>query len=188
MKFFIIHGTGGDPNGNWFPWLKKQLKNQGHEVIIPKFPTPENQTLDNWGKVFDRYFDKVDSNTIFVGHSLAPAFILSILERIDVQIRACFFVAGFLGLLSPSGKEGFDPMNKTFTTRSFDWKKFKKHWKKFYVYNSDNDPYVPLEKGKELAQKLDSNLIKILGAGHINKEFGFTEFPRLLEDINKELN
>ena len=38
MKIFIIHGSFGNPGENWFPWLKIQLVNCGHEVITPTFP------------------------------------------------------------------------------------------------------------------------------------------------------
>jgi len=43
----ILHGTMGSPEGNWFPWLKSQLEND-YNVYVPQFPTPENQTKDNW--------------------------------------------------------------------------------------------------------------------------------------------
>ncbi len=26
MNFFIIHGVYANPEANWFPWLKKELK------------------------------------------------------------------------------------------------------------------------------------------------------------------
>ena len=43
MKIFFIHGFDGDENDNWFPWLREKLQNDEVEVIIPNFPTPENQ-------------------------------------------------------------------------------------------------------------------------------------------------
>jgi len=37
MKSFIIHGTYGKPEENWFTWLKENLEERGHEVIVPSF-------------------------------------------------------------------------------------------------------------------------------------------------------
>lgn len=183
-KIFIIHGTEGSPQGNWFPWLKSELKTLGHTVFVPEFPTPENQSLDSWMKVFEDYFNVIDEDTILVGHSLGPAFILSILEKINTPVKACFLVAGFIGLLD---NPHFDELNKTFTTKDFGWEKIRNNCKKFYVINAEDDPYVPLIKGKELANNLKTELITLKNAGHINTEFGFTEFPQLLEYIKKEI-
>ncbi len=100
MNFFIIHGTYGKANENWFPWLKKELE-QETKVFVPDFPTPENQSLDKWMKLFDdNYLSKVNEDTIFIGHSLGSAFILSVLEKINKKVKACYFVSGFIGLLN----------------------------------------------------------------------------------------
>jgi len=119
-KIFLIHGAFGNSKENWFPWLKQKLEELNHEVIIPTFPTPENQSLENWNKIFVEYENQINENTIFVGHSLAPVFLLSVLERIDVTIKGSFFISGFLKLL---GNETFDSINKTFINKSFDWQK-----------------------------------------------------------------
>jgi len=185
-KIFIIHGSYGNPDENWFPWLKQELEALGHTVFVPKFSTPENQSLEKWMKEFEYYQHLIDEDTIFVGHSLAPAFILSILEKLETPkpIKACFFVSGFLGLL---GDPKFDEINKTFTAKDFNWEKIKKNCKEFHNYHSDNDPYIPLKVAKEFAQKLgvDINLIK--GAGHFNESTGYTKFDILLENILKVL-
>ena len=182
MKFFIIHGSYGNPNENWFPWLKLKLEERGQIVHIPKFPTPINQNLNNWMEVFNEYFNKIDEETIFIGHSLGPSFILSILEQITVKVKACFFIAGFLGNINNSE---FDRINKTFTTKEFDWEKIKNNCNKFYIYHSNNDPYVPLEKSKDLGNKLDVDIKLIEGAGHFNSEAGYDKFELLLQDINE---
>lgn len=109
---------------------------------------------------------------------------LSILENLKHPIKAAFFVAGFTGLLN---NLEFDELNKTFTTKSFNWVKIRNNCKRFYVINSNNDPYVPLEKGKFLAKNLDTELIVLKNAGHINTEAGYTKFDFLLEKIKHEL-
>lgn len=181
-NIIIIHGTGGSPNGNWFPWLKSELKKLNYEVFVPEFPTPKNQSLENWLDVFRNYEQYLDKSTIVIGHSLGAAFLLNILERLNHPIKSAFFISGFLGLLN---NPELDELNKTFTAKSFDWDKIKNNCQKFYVINSDNDPYVPIEKGKELAEKLNVKLAIIKNAGHINSESGYDKFESLLEKIKK---
>jgi len=179
----IIHGTGGSPAGNWFPWLKTELVKLGYEVYVPKFPTPENQSLDNWMKVFDEYWDKLDGDSILIGHSLGPAFILSVLEKLDKPIKAAYLVAGFVGFLDNAE---FDELNKTFVDKDFDWDKIKENCGKFVVINSDDDPYVSLEKGRELSGKLGTELVVMNKAGHINSDSGYIEFEFLWGKIKEE--
>ena len=64
MNVFIIHGIYGNPNENWFPWLKTELEKKGHEAIAPKFPTPIGQSLESWLKIFKKYEEKISSETI----------------------------------------------------------------------------------------------------------------------------
>ena len=180
MKVIIIHGSFGNPEENWFPWLKEELEKFGWTVSIPSFPTPEGQNLDSWTKTFEETEAGLDEETILVGHSLGPAFILNVLERIDKQVKACFFVSGFLGKL---GNPEFDEINRTFTDREFYWKKIKENCPAFFVFHSDNDPYVSLEKAEELAQNLGTEVTIVQGAGHFNENGGYTKFPLLLEKI-----
>jgi len=183
-NIFVIHGAYGDPEENWFPWLKSELEKLGCKVFVPKFPTPENQSLENWLKVFEDYKQYLDENSIVVGHSLGPAFLLNILEKLDKPIKAAFFVSGFVGLL---GNPDFDNINKSFVDKSFNWQKIKQNCKKFYIFHSDNDPYVPLEKAKELAKNLDVDVILVKNAGHFNEKAGYTKFELLLKKIKNEL-
>ncbi len=142
-NIFIIHGAYGNPGENWFPWLKCELERLGCRVFVPKFPTPANQSLQNWLKIFKGYEQYLNENSIIIGHSLGVAFLLNILEMQNKPIKAAFFVSGFIDLLE---NPDFDNINKSFIKPNFDWSKIRQNCKKFYVYHSDNDPYVPLEK------------------------------------------
>ena len=51
-NIIIIHGSYGNPNENWFPWLKSELKKLKCNVFVPKFPTPENQSLESGSRDF----------------------------------------------------------------------------------------------------------------------------------------
>ena len=180
MKVFLIHGAYGHPEENWFPWLKQKLEEAGWDVFVPTFPTPENQNLENWQKAFKKYLPEVDEQSIFIGHSLGPAFILSIVEDLEIEIPACFFVSGFTGNLN---NLEFDTINHSIADKNFNWENIKDHCKRFTLYHSDNDPYVPLAKAEALSEKLNATLHIIPNAGHFNVDSGYTEFPEILENI-----
>lgn len=177
---FIIHGAYGNPKENWIPWLKCELGKRDFKVFVPKFPTPKKQTLNNWLKVFKKYEKYVDENSIFIGHSLGVAFILTLLEKI--KIKNAYLVAGFI---SPLNNPQFDRINKTFINKNLDRRKIRQNCDKFSLFHSDNDPYMPLERAKEIAKKLKIRTIVIKNAGHFNKDSGYTKLPLLLDKINQ---
>lgn len=184
MNAIIVHGSFGCPAENWFPWLKEELEKIGCKAFVPKFPTPENQSLENWLKAFEEYRQYLNGETVLVGHSLGPAFILSVLEELSRPVKAAFFVAGFTGKLnSPK----FDEMNRSFAEKEFNWEQIGKNCRQFFVFHADNDPYVPLEKAQELAKNLGVEPIIVQGAGHFNEASGYTKFPLILEKIKSLL-
>ena len=173
MNFIFIHSTGGNPDECFYPWLKEKLKG---EVIAPSFPTPEWQSLESWLAAFEPYWKYVNEETVFIGRSIGPAFILRLLERSKKKVKACFLVAGFV---SDIGND-FGPLVESFIEEDFDWEKIKKNCERFFVYHGDDDPIVLLAKGKELAEKLGAELVVVKGKQHITQE----EFPEILEGIN----
>lgn len=181
-NIFIIHGVGGYPEENWFPWLRKELEKLGHNVIVPQFPTPENQTLENWLKKLEEFKEFIMPSTIFVGHSLGVPFVLNVIE---IQpIKAAFLVAGFVGEVGNK----FDDSMKTFAQRDFNWEKIRKNCENFTVFHSDNDPYVKLKKAEELAEHLGAKVNLVKGAGHFNKAAGYEIFDLLLGKIRSFCN
>jgi len=180
-NIIIFHGTGGNPKGNWFPWLKKELAKKGCQVFVPKFPTPEGQFLKSWLNVLENYKKYINKESILIGHSLGGLFLLRVLERLKKPIYAAFFISVSVGVKpilyykSDFKFSGFD----------FDWKKIKSNVYKFFVFHSDNDPYICLDNGKKLAKEIGTELIFIPQAGHLNSESGYTKFERLLKEINK---
>jgi len=177
---FIIHGTGGSPEENWFPWMKQELESRWYQVFIPKFPTPHHQSLENWIQTFEDYKKYVNQETIFVAHSVWPAFVLSVLETLDTPVKACYFAAGFLELLQ---LPEFDPLNETITAKQFNWEKIHQNCKYFYMCHGDDDPYVPLYSAEIMAEHLEVEIDMIEAGWHLNEETGYTEFEYLLEKI-----
>jgi predicted alpha/beta hydrolase family esterase len=180
----IIHGTYGSPEENWFPWLANSIKQYGHNAIVPKLPTPEDQSLMNWSNSFKQQVGELTENMVLVGHSLGPGFILNLLERSKFKVLGTFLVSAFIGEL---GNDDFDSLNKSFVCRDFNWSTIAKNCGETHIYNSDNDPYVPLSKGEEIANNIHADLTIIKKGGHINAKAGFRKFPLLYNDIIKLL-
>lgn len=178
-NIFMIHGVRGNPQENWFPWLKKKIEEEGNRVFIPQFPTPEGQTLENWLKAFEPYEKYLNENSIVIGHSLGVAFILHILEK--KKVYSAFFVAGFTGKM----KNQFDDGVKTFAQRKFDWDAIRKNAKHYIIFHSDNDPYVKLEKAEELATNLGIEVCLVKNAGHFNEVSAYKQFEELFKKIKE---
>ena len=71
LRVVVLHGAHGDPDTNWFPWLNAELESAGIEVLRPRFPTPQGQSLQAWSEIYDRAVAPLAPiPTILVGHSL----------------------------------------------------------------------------------------------------------------------
>ncbi len=175
--FFIFHGTGGTPEGNWFPWLKAELQSQGHTVITPAFPDAEHPDLKTWMAQLERE-QRITGDAILIGHSLGGTLILRILETLKIAVHGCVLVAP----VSEPMSNDFDPLVATFIDHPFDWAKIRSNGGRMTILHSDNDPYVPLSHARTLADHTGASLNVIAGGKHLNRSAGFTTFP-LLRDL-----
>ena len=178
---FIFHGTEGYPQENWFPWLKEKLETKGRKVFVPQFPSPPDEpaSVSEWFEVFKEYNHYINENTIFVGHSLGGIFTLRILEQLKHPMKAAILVGTPIGVRPI---QNYDRAS-SFSGFSFDWSMIKANAKQFIVYQSDNDPYVSLGNGEQLAKELGVDLTFIPNAGHFNTRAGYTKFEALLDRI-----
>src|SRR3990167_1700607 len=101
-RIIIIHGWDGYPEEGWFPWLKKELKNQGLEVLVPQMPEPEAPKIENWVPKFSEIVGTPDENTYLVGHSMGCQTIVRYLEALPegVKIGGAVFIGGFFKRLT----------------------------------------------------------------------------------------
>lgn len=195
MKFVLFHGAFGSAYGNWLPELRAKLEALGQEVIVPQFPvdswdevtkagdkTPlKNQSLQNWLATFEpvaKSFKKGEK-ICFVGHSLGPLFILHLVSHFNIQLDSAIFVSPFLDKIDGSWQ--FDHANKSFYKTDFDFEKLKKRIPISYVLYSDDDPYVDKNHSILFAKVLDSSLIYVKKAGHMNSEVNLNEFPLVFD-------
>lgn len=180
-KIFIIHGTEGYPEENWFPWLKNELENLGHQVFVPQFPSPPvvAAKITEWFEVWKEYEKYPDENSIIIGHSLGGIFTLRVLEKLQNPIKAAVFVGTPIGIRPILNYD----RDQAFSGFDFNFQNIKTKAKKFVIYQSEDDPYVSLANGEELAEKLGVTLDFIPNAGHFNTRAGFTKFDELKEKL-----
>ena len=181
-RVIIVHGTGGSPEGNWFPWLATTLTEWGSEVLRPELPTPQGQELESWLSAFRQRVGTLLESDILVGHSIGAAFVLRVLEQSPVFLRAAILVAPFCRSLDIPA---FDALNQSFIAAPFRWGRIRKGARQLFLFAGSNDPYVPLAFSEDVAGALEVPLQIVPGGGHLNAESGYLEFPELLKLFEK---
>ncbi len=182
LRVVVLHGAHGGPDTNWFPWLQSALGVEGVEVLRPRFPTPEGQSLAAWLEVYDRSIATLPScPTVLVGHSLGAAMALRLVERAVAPFHGLFLAAPFIGEL---GLPDYDPINRSFFAVPFDWIGIRERkGSACCCWAGDDDPYVPLPRSQDVAVQLVSALSIVRKGGHLNSEMGFLAFPELRDAI-----
>ncbi|MEK7190430.1 MAG: alpha/beta fold hydrolase [Patescibacteria group bacterium] len=132
-------------------------------------------------KSYEQY---IDENTILIGHSLGGVFALRVLEQLKHPVRTVFFVGTPIGVKPIANYD----RDSSFSGFDFDWEKIKNKAEYFVIFHSDNDPYVGLENGKELAKNLGVELSFVPNAGHFNKKAGYVKFDELWSKLEPLLN
>ena len=193
-----MHGSYGSPEENWFRWLERELKNLGHSVILEQFPVDDWDEVAKTGRenissyepkqsleIWDDYFSKnilprlKSEPTIFIGHSIAPVFMLHMLQKYNFKLSGAVFVAPFFNIPDEPKVWQFYPPNKTFYGYDFDFVKIKSQLGKSYVVYGYDDPYVPPTEPPLFAEKLGSKIKVVPKGGHCGGIF--KEFPLILD-------
>lgn len=177
--YVIIHGSYGSPFENWFPWLYEELTKRGKAVLVPQMPCGENiQNYENWSKVLDAYEHLMDENTVFIGHSLSPAFIVDYLIKNDMSAKQLVFAAPFYGMIDIPE---FDAVNAPFFIENIERAKTIAADKICFI--SKTDPYVPNSLSIDFANKIGARVEMVDNAGHFNNAAGYAKFTQLLNAI-----
>jgi len=184
-KAIIVHGWGGNPSGDWFPWLKEKLESS-FEVVVPEMPDTFHPTIDNWVSTLQNIAGDIDSDTILIGHSIGCQTILRFVEKLpaDIKIAKIILVAAWLHLTDETWDEDYTPeIAKQWLETPIDFDKVKSHCNDIVCIQSDNDPFVPVADAEIFKEKLNAKIVFLQNAGHISAESGFTELPEILRQI-----
>jgi peptidase E/predicted alpha/beta hydrolase family esterase len=177
-KAIILHGTSGNSQNNWLPWLKKKLEAKGWQVWTPNLPDSDQPNMKKYLSYLHANLPfKIDENTTLIGHSSGSVAALGLLQSLPIitKIKRVILVSAFHTDL------GWDKLQNLFNI-PLDYNQIKTKAKQFIFIHSDNDPYVNLKEAQFLAKKLNGELRLIKNQGHFNLEVSpmYKEFPKLL--------
>lgn len=179
-NYFIIHGSFGNSQEHYLPWLKKELEKSG-EVICPDFPIGVGvQSYKSWAKILDGYKSKINKDTIFIGRSIGPVFIIQYILRNELHIDKLISISGFNNYSVDGGD--YDKVNMSMFVYNPEF--IKNYCNHTTCIISENDPYVKFNALLNFAEVVADKVINIKDGGHFNSDSGYGEkFEKLLELI-----
>lgn len=186
-RIFLIHGWGGNPNIDWFPWAKKELEQKGYEVIVPEMPDPDYPKIEPWVSKLKEVVGEIRKDDIFVGHSIGCQTVERYLQTLskNTKLDKVVLIAPWVTLT----KRTFEEMGeneevvKDWYSEPIDYEKIR-NMAKWTAVLSDDDPFVNYEDNyKVYKDKLNAEIILKNKQGHFAQEQGITEIPFLLELI-----
>lgn len=180
-KAYMIHGSGGRPNGGWRPWLMTELAKIDVYASALPMPTSEKMICSEWvGELAHHAERDKDDELYLVGHSLGVAVILRFLEQASPDIR----IAGAVLVSGPIENDDDDQLADFFETE-FDFEAIKKKVSAFAVIHGDDDPVVPVSQGERMAKALGCELTIVPNGKHLNGSAGWLALPQALEALQK---
>jgi predicted alpha/beta hydrolase family esterase len=166
MGFLILHGLSGSGPGHWQRWLAERLREAGEDVRFPDLPEPDAPQLDAW---LDALQAERGDGDVVVCHSLACCLWLHHRAGDGPPAERVLFV-------SPPGADAGVPEIAGFFPVPID----PALAAGVHLVCSDNDPYCPRGAKAEYAEPLRIEAEIVPGAGHINADAGFGEWPGAL--------
>lgn len=159
----ILHGTSGTPESFWQPSIKHFLESIGYQVHVPQLPDTDYPDLEKWLPVaLDFGFNE---ESILIGHSAGGPLVLSVLERISVQVHKAVLVAGY------ARQKGEKKEAEKILQTTYDWNKIRSHVKDIVYLNSDNDPWgCDVAEGMYMFQRLGGTLVLRSDEGHMGSQ------------------
>ncbi|MBS3080262.1 alpha/beta hydrolase [Candidatus Pacearchaeota archaeon] len=184
-RIIIVHRWDGNPNDDWYPWLKKELERKNFEVSAPVMPNTSEPKIEKWTSHLKKIVGKLDEKTYFVGHSIGCQSIMRYLEKEDYEgkVGKIIFVAGWFNLDNLENEE-VKKISKPWVETPINFDKVKQKISSLTVFLSDNEPHGFIEYNSRIFKnKLGAKVIIEKDKGHFTKDDGITEIEEVLKEL-----
>ena len=176
MKAILIHGNGGCTAADiWLPWLERELRALGLDVINHTFPDNVKARATVWLPYLESL--DADESTILIGHSSGAVAAMRYAETHpllgSVLVGVCHSDLGDPG----EAASGYyrDPWR---------WQRIRDHQQWIAIFNSSDDPHIPIAEPRHVAAQLKCSYFEFTDRGHFNDS---REFPEALDYLRRKL-
>lgn len=174
-KVLILHGWGGSDFPHWQSWLAGEIAKNYGQVNFLKFSNLDFPNKDEWKEelIKELYEFKPD---IVICHSVANILWFHICNDLAAtQIEKLYLVV-------PPSLECDIPELQSFYPCKVPTNLYAQD---ALLITSTDDPYMTQSEAKALQESLHIPMKVLEGAGHINADSGFGEWPWILQEIQK---
>lgn len=149
-NMMIIHGTWGNGEGNWFPWMRTHMSSAGVDAVSPTLPDARMPNYEARMSFLENNYQKyMASSSIVIGHSSGAGTALHIAQnkKIDqlILVDPVLYVdKEYKPILANAfNQETADAMDALYNSHPINWDLVKKNVRKITVVFGENDPYLP---------------------------------------------
>lgn len=193
-RVVILPGNGckNVHRSNWYGWLYNELNSTKYiphllsEVVLENMPDPDQAKEKIWLPFVlnDLQVNQHLTHTILIGHSSGAQAILRLLENDKYKLHNDGQLLGVI--LVSACHTDLGCANETISgyyNREWLWSRIAQHAQWIVQYHSTDDPFIPIEEARHVAQNIKSEYIEHTKRGHYLSR----TFPDLVEKLVEKL-
>lgn len=175
-KAILIHGNGGCTAADaWLPWLEREVRALGIDVINHTFPDNVKARAEVWLPYLESL--DADEHTILIGHSSGAVAAMRYAETHQllgsVLVSVCHTDLG----------DAFEAASGYYRA-PWNWQRIRDNQQWIGLYHSTDDPLIPIAEARHVAAQLKCSYFEFTDRGHfINAH----EFPEALDFIRRRI-
>jgi len=172
-KVLLLHGWGGSDFPHWQSWLAGEIAKDYGKVSFLKFSNIDFPNKDDWKDELAKEINDFNPD-IVICHSIANILWFHICNDLHVEeIEKLYLVVPPSFTCDIPELQSFYPCKIPTNLYA----------KETLLITSTNDPYMTQDEAIALQKSLHVPMKMLDGAGHINADSGFGEWPWMLEEI-----